>query len=49
MSKAADELTKELRNLMTVCRKNLQYAQELEKRAHDKGTKSRSYASGEKV
>ena len=48
-SKAADELTKELRNLMTACRENLQHAQELQKRAHDKGTKPRSYASSKKV
>ena len=48
-SKAADELTEELRNLMAACRENLQHAQELQKRAHDKGTKPRSYAPGEKV
>ena len=48
-SKAADELTEELRNLMAACRKNLQNAQELQKRAHDKRTKPRSYAPGEKV
>ena len=48
-SKAADELTEELRTLMAACRENLQHAQELQKRAHDKGTKPRSYAPGEKV
>ena len=48
-SKAADELTKELKNLMAVCRENLQHAQELQKRAHNKGIKPRSYAPGEKV
>ena len=48
-SKAADELTEELRNLMAACRENLQHAQKLQKRAHDKGTKPRSYAPGEKV
>ena len=47
--KAANELTEELRNLMAACRENLQHAQELQKRAHDKGTKPRSYAPGEKV
>ena len=47
--KAAKELTKELRNLMAVCRENLQHAQELQKRAYDKGTKPRSFAPGEKV
>ena len=34
---------------MAACRENLQHAQELQKRAHDKGTKPRSYAPGEKV
>ena len=48
-SKAADELTKELRNLMAAWRENLQHAQELQKRAHDKETKPRSYAPSEKV
>ena len=48
-SKVADKLTEELRNLMATCRENLEHAQELQKRAHDKGTKPRSYAPGEKV
>ena len=48
-SKAVDELNEELRNLMAVCRENLQHAQELQKRAHDKGIKPKSYAPGEKV
>ena len=48
-SKAANELTEELRNLMAACRENLQHAQELQKRAHDKGTKPRSYAPSEKI
>ena len=48
-SKAAYELTKKLRNLMAVCRENLQYAQKLQKRAHNKGTKPKNYASGKKV
>ena len=48
-SKSADELSAELRELMIVCRENLHHAQELQKRAHDKGVKPRSYASGEKV
>ncbi len=34
---------------MAVCCQNLLHAQELQKRAHDKGVKSRSYAPGEKV
>ena len=48
-SKLADKLSAELQDLMTVCPKNLYYAQELQKRAHDKGVKHRSYATGDKV
>ena len=48
-SKSADELSAELRDLMTVCQENLHYAQELQKQAHDKGVKPRSYAPGDKV
>ena len=48
-SKAADELTKKLRNLIATYKENLQHAQELQKRAHNKGTKPKSYAPGEKV
>ena len=48
-SKAANELTKKLRNLMAACKENLQHAQELQKQIHDKRTKPRSYALGEKV
>ena len=48
-SKSADELSAELRELMIICRENLHHAQELQKRAHDKGVKPRSYAPGEKV
>ena len=48
-SKSADDLSSELRDLMTVCRENLQHAQDLQKQAHDKITKPRSYAPGDKV
>ena len=48
-SKSADELSEELRELIVVYRKNLHHAQELQKRAHDKGVKPRSYALGKKV
>ena len=34
---------------MFVCRENLHHAQELQKRAHDKGVKPRSYLPGDKV
>ena len=48
-SKSADKLLVELRELMIVCQENLYYAQELQKRAHNKGVKSRSYAFGDKI
>ena len=48
-SKSADNLVKNLRELMAVCRNNLQHAQNLQKQAHDRGTKPRSYAPGNKV
>ena len=48
-SKSTDELSEELRELIVICRENLHHAQKLQKRAHDKGVKPRSYAPGEKV
>ena len=48
-SKSADKPSTELRELITVCWKNLHYAQELQKRAHNKGVKPRSYAPDEKI
>ena len=48
-SKAADKLTTKQRELTTVCRKNLQHAQELQKRYHDKYAKPRSYTPSEKI
>ena len=48
-SRTAEELSSELRELMIVCQQNLHHAQELQKRAHDKGVKPRSYAPGDKV
>ena len=48
-SKLADKQSAELRKLMFVCRENLYHAQELQKQAHNKGVKSRSYALGDKV
>ena len=48
-SKAADELTEKLRNLIAACRENLKHVQKLQKQAYNKGTKLKSYASGEKV
>ena len=48
-SKTAKELSFELQNLMVVCQQNLHYAQELQKRAHDKRVKPQSYVPGNKV
>ena len=48
-SKAADELTEKLRNLIATYRENLQHAQKMQKQAQDKKTKPRSYAPSEKV
>ena len=48
-SKSAVEPLAELRELIIVCRKNLYHAQELQKRAYNKGVKPQSYSPGEKV
>ena len=48
-SKSVDELSAKLRELMIVCQKNLYHAQELQKRANDKGAKPVSYTSGDKI
>ena len=48
-SKSADYLASDLKELMAVCRENLQHAQDLQKQAHNRGTKARSYAPGDKV
>ena len=48
-SKLPDKLLAELRELIIVCRENLHHTQELQKRAHNKGVKPRSYAPGKKV
>ena len=48
-SKSADKLSVELRELMIICRENFHHAQEQQKRAHNKGVKSRSYAPDDKV
>ena len=47
--KSANKLLAELRELMIVCRENLYFAQKLQKRAHDKGVKPRSYVSSNKI
>ena len=48
-SRTAEELSSELQELMTVCQQNLHYAQELQKRGHNKEVKPQSYAPGDKV
>ena len=48
-SKTANELTEKLKNLIATWKKNLQYAQELQKRANNTRTKPRSYAFDKKV
>ena len=48
-STSVDKLSADLGELMIVCQKNFHHAQELQKRAHNKGMKSQSYAPGTKV
>ena len=48
-SKTVEELSSELRELMTICQQNLHHAQEFQKRGHDKRVKPQSYAPDEKV
>ncbi len=47
-SRLANELAEELKELMEVCCQNLLHAQELKKKAHEKGVKSCSYTPGKK-
>ena len=44
-SKLVDKLSAELRELMIVCWEDLYHAQELQKQAHNKSIKPRSYVS----
>ena len=48
-SKTVEKLSFELQNFMAICQQNLYYAQELQKRVHDKGVKPQSYAPSDKV
>ena len=48
-SKSVGKLLTELQNVMTVCRENLYHAQQVQKQAHNKGVKPRSYAFSHKV
>ena len=48
-SKSVDKYSAKLREFIIVCQENLNHAQELQKRAHNKGVKLQSYAPGKKV
>ena len=45
----SDKLTEKLRELMKVCCWNQLHAQELQKKAHDKGVKSCRYTLNKKI
>ena len=49
MSKTIDQLATDLHTLMSVYRKNLQHAHELQKRYHNKHAKPKSYTPSDKV
>ena len=44
-----EKLSSKFQNLMAICQQNLYHAQELQKRAHNKGVKPQSYAPGDKI
>ena len=48
-SKLADKLSVELRDLMTICQRNLHPTQKFQKETHNKDIKPRSYASDNKI
>ena len=48
-SKSVDDLVSDLGELMVMCRENLQYTQDFQKRVYNKGTKPRSFAPSNKV
>ena len=48
-SRTAEELSSELQELINMYQQNLHHAQKLQKQAHNKGVKPRSYAPGDKV
>ena len=47
-SRTAEELFFEFQELMAVCQQNFYHVQKLQKRAHNKGVKPESYATGNK-
>ena len=48
-SRSVNKLANKLKELMNICQQNLLHAQKLQKKAHNKGMKPRSYAPEEKV
>ena len=48
-SKSANELLSELQDFMLICCEILYYVQKLQKQAHNKGTKPKSYIFGDKI
>ena len=48
-SKTAKELSSKLQNLMAACQQYLHHTQKLQKQAHNKSVKPKSYNSGDKV
>ena len=47
--KSVDKLSVKLRKLIIICQENFHHTQKLQKRAYNKGIKSRSYAPNDKV
>ena len=47
--KSVNKLSAELRELIIVCQENFYYAQEIQKRAYNKGVKPKSYALNDKI
>ena len=48
-SKSADKLSEELKELIVVCYENPHHAQKLQKQAHNKEVKLKSFALDEKI
>ena len=48
-SKTANKLSTKLQKLINICQENLHHAQELQKQAHNKDVKPKSYSPGGKV
>ena len=48
-SKSSDEVSAELQDLKILCQKNLYHSQKLQKQAHNKSVKPKSYAPSDKV